>query len=57
MCANPYLVDYLLSVHHRIRERSYHQVGIEISACIDLLVAQLRRMRITSLIEQTVTAE
>ena len=55
VCANPYSVDFLLFVQYKIRKRSYHQVGIEISACIDLSVPQFRKMGIRSPIEQTVT--
>ena len=55
MCANLYSVDFLLFVMYKIRERSYHQVEIEISACINFSVPQFKKMEIASPIEQTVT--
>ena len=43
MCANLYSVDFLLFVMYKIRERSYHQVEIEISACINFSVPQFKK--------------
>ena len=49
-------VDFLIE-QHRIWKRSYYQLEEEISACIDLSVPQSRQMRVTSPIEDRVTAE